>query len=182
MGEDTVITIPVKLDRVTFRRFASFDTFRRQRRWRMPVWFTVLFVSLSIFLFLQTDKPQSGLLGGVILAIGLGLPVIYFTSFFITLRENTIKHCLPRQVYTVQLRDEDVHISSLINQNEELTLPWDKLHAAFRVQGAVYLYILPTRAFLLPDGQADVPDDDLWAFLEQKMPKKSCRSLRRDKA
>ena len=178
MSEDKFITVPVKLDKVTFRRFATFDTFRRQQRWRMPVWFMLILLGFSIYLFLQTDKPQSGLLGGVLLAIGLGLPVIYFTTFYFTLRENTIKHCLPRLVYTLKLSDTDVYIHSAMNKEEELTLPWDKLHMAYRVKGAVYLYVLPSRAFLLPNGQADVPDDELWAFIESKLPKEKARTLR----
>lgn len=179
MSDGKTITISVKLDTATFRRFANFDTFRRQQRWRLPVWFAAILLGFSIYLFFQTDKPQSGLLGGVLLAVGLGLPAIYFTSFYFNLRENIIKYCLPRLVYTLKLSDEDVTIHSAINNEEELTLPWDKLHMAYRARGAVYLYVLPTRAFLLPDGQADVPDDELWAFLQEKLPKEKCRSLRK---
>jgi hypothetical protein len=179
MSEEKTVTISVKLDRATFRRFAAFDTFRRQQRWRLPVWFAVILLGFSIYLFFQTDKPQSGLLGGVLLAIGLGLPVIYFTSFYFTLRENEIKYCLPRLVYTLKLSDRDVYIHSAVNKEEELTLPWDKLHMACRVKGAVYLYVLPARAFILPDGQADVPDEELWALIESRMPKDKRRSLRR---
>jgi hypothetical protein len=179
MSADTVIRIPVELDRVTFRRFATFDAIRRQHRWRLPVGFFVIMASISVYLFFQTDRAQSALLGGVMLAIGLSLPVIYFTSFYITLRENTIKYCLPRQVYTLRLSDADVHIQSDVNTAEEQTVPWDKLYAAYRAKDAVYLYALPAKAFLLPNGQADVPDDELWAFIEEKMPKGKCRSLRR---
>jgi hypothetical protein len=179
MSTDTVIQIPVELDKVTFRRFATFDTIRRQHRWRLPVWFFLIMTAISVYLFLQTDKAQSGLLGGVMLAVGLSLPVIYFTSFYNTLRENTIKYCLPRQVYTLRLSDSDVHIQSDVNKAEEQTVPWDMMYAAYRARDAVYLYALPTKAFLLPSGQADVPDDELWAFIEEKMPKGKCRSLRR---
>ena len=178
MSAETVIHIPVELDKVTFRRFATFDTIRRQHRWRLPVWFFLIMAAISVYLFLQTDKAQSALLGGVMLAVGLSLPVIYFTSFYVTLRENTIKYCLPRQVYTLRLSDADVYIRSDVNKAEEQTVPWDKLYAAFRARDAVYLYALPTKAFLLPNGQADVSDDELWAFLQENMPKGTCRSLR----
>lgn len=178
MSAETAIHIPVKLDKVTFRRFAAFDTFRRQRRWRSPAAFLTIMTAFSVFLFFQTDKPQSALIGGVLLAVGLGLPLVYFVSFLISLRENVIKHCLPKLVYTLTLTDGDVHILSNINNGEELTLHWNQLFAAYRVKGAVYLYVLPTRAFLLPDGQADTPDDELWAFLKQKLRDK-CRSFRR---
>lgn len=178
MGADTVIHIPVKLDKATFRRFAAFDTFRRQRRWRTPIGFAAIMLSFSVYLFFQTDKPQSGLIGGVLLALGLGLPLIYFTSFSVSMRENVIRHCLPRLVYSLRLTDKDVYIQSALNNGEELTLDWNQLFAAYRVKGAVYLYVLPTRAFLLPSGQADATDDELWAFLQSKL-KDKCRSFRR---
>jgi hypothetical protein len=178
MSDQTIIRIPVKLDKTTFRRFATFDTFRRQQRWRTPVWFMVILLGFSVYLFFQTDKPQSGMIATVLLCIGLGLPAIYFSSFYITLRDNMKKHQLPRLAYTLKLTDKEVHIHSAINKDEELSLQWSQLFAAYRVKGAVYLYVLPIRAFILPDGQADVPDDDLWAFIQTRL-KDKCRSLRK---
>ncbi|MBN1777246.1 MAG: hypothetical protein JW811_03910 [Clostridiales bacterium] len=180
MSTGQTITIPVKLDKATFRRFASFDTFRRQQRWRMPVWFLLIMLGFSMFLYFQTDKPQAALIATVLLLIGLGLPVIYFTSFYLTLRQNVKKHKLPRRAYTLRLTGSEVYIRSEINSGEELTLNWNQLFAAYRVKGAVYLYVLPTRAFLLPDGQADIPDDELWAFISKRLRDKS-RSLRKER-
>ncbi len=176
MSGETNIRIPVNLDKTTFRRFATFNTFRRQQRWRTPVWFMIILLGFSIFIFLQTDKPQSGLIGTVLLIVGLGLPAVYFSSFYIMLHENVKKHKLPRLVYTLTLTDSEVRIHSEVNQDEDLTLHWNQLFAAYRVKGAVYLYVLPTRAFLLPDGQADAPDGELWALIEKKLNNK-CRSL-----
>lgn len=180
MSADQAIHIPVTLDKATFKRFATFDTFRRQQRWRTPVWFMVILLGFSVYLFFQTDKPQSALIATVLLLIGLGLPVIYFSSFYLTLRENVKKHGLPRHAYTLRLSDTEVNIRSGVNRDEELTLGWNQLFAAYRVRGAVYLYVLPTRAFLLPDGQADVPDDQLWAFIQKRL-KDKCRSLRKER-
>jgi len=176
MSEEKTINIAVNLDKATFRRFATFNTFRRQRRWRTPVWFTAILLGFSIFIF-YTNKPQSGLLGTLLMVIGLGMPIVYFSSFYIMLQNNVKKHALPRLVYTLQMTDKDVCIHSA-NKGEELTLSWNQLFAAYRVKNAVYLYVLPTRAFLLPDGQADAPDDELWSLIEQNL-KDKCRSFRK---
>ena len=64
MSEETTIRIPVKLDKTTFRRFATFDTIRRQHRWRLPIGFFLIMTGFSVYLFFQTDKVQSSLLGG----------------------------------------------------------------------------------------------------------------------
>lgn len=179
MQQGNPITIPVKLDQKTFRRFGIFDTFRRQKRWRLPFWFMVIMLGFAAYAFFQTDKAQSVLIGCVLSGIGISLPVVYFVSFYLNLRENIKKYGLPRRVYTLKLTDTDVYIHSEMNKDEELTLPWDKLHGVWRAQDAVYLYVLPNRAFLLPNGQADVPDDALWAFLRSHLPQDKCRNLRK---
>ena len=176
MSTDTAIHISVNLDQSTFRRFATFDTFRRQRRWRLPVWFMLILMGFSLYLYLQTDKPQSAMIATVLLLIGIGLPLVYFSSFYIGLRKSIKQNRLPRPVYTLELRDEDLTIRSATKKDDVMTLQWAQLFAAYRVQGAVYLYVLPTRAFLLPDGQASVPDGELWAFIRERL-KDKCRSL-----
>ena len=65
----------------------------------------------------------------------------------------------------------DVKIHNDLKVEEDVTLPWDKIPAAFRVRNAVYLYAAPTRAFILPDGQADAPADELWRMIVEKLPK-----------
>lgn len=179
MNADKVITIPVTLSRAAFRRFAIFDTFRRQRRWRLPIGFMLILLTFSVYLYLQTDKPQSALIATVLLLIGIGLPAVYFASFYVNLQKSVKQNRLPRLVYTLSLRDGDLTIRSETRKDETLTLQWTQLFAAYRARGAVYLYVLPTRAFLLPDGQADVPDDALWAFIQKRL-KDKCRSLRKE--
>ena len=56
----------------TFRAFALFDAFQRQKRWRGPALFALIFSAFAAVCFtLGRDLPQSGLLGGVLLAVGL---------------------------------------------------------------------------------------------------------------
>ena len=41
------IDICVRLDAATFRRYCAFDTFRRQRRWYLPVLASMLLITGS---------------------------------------------------------------------------------------------------------------------------------------
>ena len=50
-----------------------------------------------------------------------------------------------------------------------MDLEWYKLWAAFRRRDCFYLYVSPVRAYLLPSGQADAPDDAVWACLQAHM-------------
>ena len=52
-----------------------------------------------------------------------------------------------------------------------MSLEWKNIHAAWRDKGCIYLYATPARAFLLPDGQADAPPQELWAFLATHLAK-----------
>ena len=77
MIHDTV-TIHVRMDAKTFRRFGFFDTLVLRRRWLSPAVFSAIFIVFSVICFCLTDKAQSALLGAVLLAVGLLLPACYF--------------------------------------------------------------------------------------------------------
>lgn len=169
------LTVTVTLDSKTFMRFAVFDGLARTRRWMQPLIFFGLMAGFaSVCFFAFRHIPQSALLGTVLLAIGILLPAAYFGKFFSALKAQAKKQALPRAVYEVTLgnRAEGVFVRSL-TADEKTTLRWDKLHAAYRVKGCVYLYSLPARAFLLPFSD-EAEGDALWARITENMPAKRC--------
>ena len=133
------ITIPVRLDAEAFRRFALFNVFRRQRCWVRPLVFCCIFTAFSVVCLLS-GLPQSQLLGGVLLAVGLGLPLVYIGSYLSQIRAQIKKARLKpaRLVYTVKLRRLGVHVEQAEGK-DRAELPWEKLYAACRVRGAIYL-------------------------------------------
>ena len=70
------ITIPVRLDSRTFKRFALFDAFVVKRHWRGPALFAAVLLGFAA-LALLLRRAQSGLIAAVLLAVGLGLPFVY---------------------------------------------------------------------------------------------------------
>ena len=58
-------------------------------------------------------------------------------------------------------------------EESPVSVCWKDIKAAFRVKGCVYLYVNPMRAFLLPDGQANVSDGELWSFIAEHMGEKA---------
>ena len=64
------------------------------------------------------------------------------------------------------------------NQKKEdlLEMEWSSIQKAFRKKGCIYLYVTAAKAFLLPDGQADAPDKDVWDFLVQHLGAEKCAS------
>lgn len=171
------ITIHVKLDAKTFKRFGRFDMLRLRKRWVRPVVFALILVAFAVVALL-TGKAQAGMIAAVLLVVGLGLPLVYFGSFLSQLNLQAANQGLskPRNVYTVRLNWEGVDVTNDQKKDEHLALKWSQMPAAYRARDCVYLYASPARAYLLPNGQADVPDDELWAYLEKHMPGK-CRRL-----
>lgn len=167
----TDFTVTVKMDGDIFKQFAWFDTFRLQRRWISPAVFSGIMLLFSLIAFSQVNKVgQAALLGSVLLGVGVLLPTVYFLSFYRSLRAQIKKLSLsaPRHVYTVYLgRERGVEITA---GSERGTFRWDALFAAYRTKRCIYLYVLPRRAYLLPNEQIKGGSDALWALLSEMMP------------
>lgn len=171
----TEYVIPVKLDAKTFRRFCFFDTLRLRKRWVRPVVFALILIAFSV-IALVSGKAQAGMIAAVLLVVGLGLPLVYFGTFFSQVNLQVANHRLdrPRAVYTVTLNADGVRVTNDQKEEDPVQVPWKEVQAAFRKKGCIYLYVNAARAFLLPDGQGDAPPEEIWAYLEKHMGER-CR-------
>ena len=173
----TEYTIPVKLDAKTFRRFSYFDTLRLRKRWVRPVVFALILIAFAV-VALVSGRAQAGLLAAVLMAVGLGLPLVWFGTWLSQVNLQVAQRGLdaPKRVYTVVLDFDGVQVTNDQRQESPLRVPWKDVQAAFRAKDCVYLYVTAARAFLLPGGQADAPDGDVWAYLVEHMGER-CRAL-----
>lgn len=171
--EHGCVTVPVKLTAKGFRDFAVYDTLVRQRRWVLPAVFClILSGSAAICYALRDRSPNAGLLVGVLLAVGLGLPAVYFVSFWNSVRQQIRRMGLtePKAVYTVTLDGQGVHVDA---GEEHLDHPWAELYQAHLRPDAVYLYPSPKRAYLLP--YADTDPAALQQLLAEHLPAQKLR-------
>ena len=76
----TDITVAVKLDEKTFKRFARFDMFALRKKWIRPAVFSLILIAFAVIALL-TRKEQSGLIAAVLLVVGIGLPLVYIGTF-----------------------------------------------------------------------------------------------------
>ena len=164
------IVIPVKLDEKTFRRFARYDMLVLRKRWIRPAVFALILCAFAA-VALWSRRPESGLIAAVLLAVGLGLPIVYIGMFLSQVNLQAEKWQLGKgkHVYTVTLRARDFTVVSAQKAGEAVTIPWEEAFRAVRARGCVYLYGAPTRAYLLPSGQANVSDADLWQFINERV-------------
>lgn len=169
----TKITIPVRLDAKTFKRFGRFDMFVLRKRWVRPVVFALILIAFAAVALLS-GKEQSGLIAAVLLVVGLGLPLVYFGTFLsqVNLQAEQLRLDTPRPVYTVTLDFDGVRAVNNMKKEDAQSVKWADVQAAFRRKSCIYLYVSPVKAFLLPSGQADVSDDELWAYLKERLGNK----------
>ncbi len=172
----TDITVNVKLDEKTFKRFARFDMFSLRKRWVRPALFSLILIAFAVIALLSR-KEQSGMIAAVLLAVGIGLPVVYIGTFLSQVNMQAVRAMLKptRRVYTLTLGDTGIHIENNQKKEDPQDLDWVSVHKAFRKRGCIYLYATPQKAFLIPRGQADVPDPEVWSFLKEHLGAEKCR-------
>lgn len=162
------MTIEVVLDKLTFRRFALFDMLRHRKQWRSPALFALILCASGGICFAMRLVEGAALLGIVLMAVGLGLPLVYFLSFFQSLNKQITANDLlrPRKVYTVHVEDDGIRVE---NEKEQAHYSWNQVHHAYRDTLAIYLYITPQRAFLLPGDCIPDSPDALWNQITQAL-------------
>lgn len=173
------IVFPCAVTPEVFRAFALFDTFRRQKMWRRPLLFTLIFAAFAAACFAMGSRVNGAvLLGGVLLGVGLILPAGYFLNYILALRRQakTLDPSGKRIEYTVHLKPDGI---SATRGETTGQCAWDQVCYAYRVQGCVYLYPNPGQAFLLPDQCGNT--DAVWQVLRQQLPQEKLFDLRKEK-
>ena len=90
------ITTSVTMDAESFQKFRSFDLFHHQKRWQRPLLFAAILLGSSGICLSQVGVREGASLLAVVLAIvALGLPAVYFYTFFRDLRTTIQKLGLP---------------------------------------------------------------------------------------
>ena len=164
--KQTVLTLAGNIDRRTFVRFALYDALLRRRAWRSPLTFALILSAFAAVCFAaRKTHAQATLLGGVLLGVGLGLPLVWLGMFFASVLRQARRSGLSgeKAQYVVTLSPEKIHVEK---GEEAADFDWKDAHLACRARGCIYLYVSPTRAFLLPDC-AD--SDAAWALIAGKL-------------
>lgn len=164
------VTAHVKINARIFRRFALYDTFRLQRRWVSPCIFSVIFLAFAIVAF-ASGRAQSALLGAVLLIVGLGIPLAYVASFLLQVHDQSTRLGLKalRPAYTLNMGETELRVINDMKQEDEAHFPWASMHGVWRAGHAYYLYVSPSRAFILPDGQCSLSPAEMWDFLSARV-------------
>ena len=169
------LLFPSAIDQNDFFRFALFDTFRVKKRWKPPVLFACLMSAFALicFTFLRS-RSQASLLGGVLLGVGLILPAVWLLLYLSSVRKEAKELGLSKEktAYEIALSDRGVRVT---RGAETADYTWEKMFMAWRVKGGIYLYVLPARAFLMPEREES---EAAWAIILRALPEVKRKDLR----
>lgn len=175
MEQDT-ITVQSVMDEACFTEFALFDVMRRQKRWQRPALFAVFFTALSLLAFSRRGQAeQAALLGWILLIVGLALPLVYLVSFFLSVRQQARKLRGAGPAYTLSLDGKGLTVRK---GEQTLSVPWEKLHAVYRLKHSICLYTDARHAFLLPRSCGEEVFAAAWRLLEGHTEPAKRRDLR----
>lgn len=164
------LLIPARITADVFREFAAYDAMIRQKRWRGPMAFLLIFALLSALCYSQVQRLRGAwLLGTVLLAVGVGLPLAYFVNFYLSVKAQGKKlggESAPI-AYTVRLREEGILAE---NGKERVTLGWEQLHGAVRLSHSVCLYVSARQAYLLPGEAEEKVGREIWEWVSEYIP------------
>ena len=105
------ISVSVQMTQKNFRDFRVFDVFRHQKAWKRPLIFAVILLTSAVICLSQVGKREGALLLTVVLTVvALGLPGVYFGTFFHQLSQIIKKMKLPQPFYRVELSGDGVAV------------------------------------------------------------------------
>lgn len=170
--------IDVILSEALFRRFTMFDILKRRKMWRSPVIFAGILGSCAIICYIMHHVDGAVMLGSVLLAVGLGMPAVYFSTFFSSLRKEIKNQNLktPRQVYTLELSHKTDGIF-IRNKTEKVTYQWGQVFHVYQDKNATYLFLSSSRGFILPHDCVPDGKEALWNLITSMLPTERCTVL-----
>ena len=171
------ISISVQMDAASFHDFAAFDLLRHHKAWHRPLVFTaILLVCAGICLSQIGKREGAGLLTAVLAIVAIGLPAVYFGTFFANLSKQIKKLGLPRPFYRLELDAAGLSVWMAGEQDKpeaSRKYAWHDMHLAYRTPNAIYLYVQQNQAYLLNDSL-----DAAWSLLQAFLPAERLHDMR----
>lgn len=177
--KQNALVIQSRITSEVFREFAVFDTMYRQKRFVRPLVFAAIMAGFACVCFAQRgQREQAALLGFVLLAVGLGLPLVYFLTYFYSVYKQArqLKRDKAPLAYTVELSAEHIAVTAGEQRTE---YRWEDILWAYRIRHSTCLYVAANRAYLLPAAADGREEEKRWDFLCEHIPNKKRRDLRK---
>lgn len=174
------IAVSVQMDAKTFHDSVVFDLFHHQKRWKAPLLFSVILLASSGICMSQIGKRDgAGLLTAVLAIIAVGVPGVYFGTFFYNLSKQIKKLGFPRPFYRMEIESTALRVWMAGQQDKaqpSAEYTTDSLHCVYRTENLLHIYVQPTQAYLLNESF-----DTAWNILSGVLPESKLHDCRTKK-
>lgn len=175
--------LSITLGPASFKKFATFNAFTRQKRMRKPVTIGIAaFIGSVISFSMQETSENMFLLGVLLCVIAFFVPGMYFRTFFASIKEQTTKMNIekPRHVYTIELTNDANGIRFYHPDEKKAAgiFAWKDIVGAWRIDKAIYLYVEENRALLIPDSTKFTSQDEVWDFIKKHADAEKLHDMR----
>lgn len=165
---------PIILSEKNFKDFITYDSMKKQKRWKKTVSLAACLFMLATMCFAFQDSYEwAGALGGVICCFTVLIPVHYFNSYNNGVKTQVQKMKLnpPRHVYTIRLSASANGIMFYYpdEKNYAGRYSWKNIPGAWRTKNAIYLYVTKQQALLIPDSTQEY--EEIWNFIKSHLEK-----------
>lgn len=174
------LSIPVILNEKQFKNFIIFDSMTKNKRWKTSVSLAVMCFFLATLCYASLESfPKVEALGNILIVICVFIPTNYFRSFYNSVKQETEKMKLgtPRQVYTINLSTSSNGIRYFY-PNETTAAgqySWKSVSVAWKTRDAIYLYVTPEQALIIPKTTQSPDYDSIWQFIKSNLMKSQIR-------
>lgn len=168
---DKPLIVTTRMNQTVFKDFGNFHNFYTSNRWTKLFLIPIFMIILGILNYLNGRAGYSIF----IILTGFLFPLISIMQFHLSMKKQInilkIEKGIGQLVYTTTLDNESILIH---NNKEKIRLRWDQLQKAYILDDYIYLYIVKSKAYILP--YADLKEGtkkDLQELVRYSVPKKS---------
>ena len=137
----------------------------RQKALLRATLFAALFAAFAAVAFSRVGRTDgAALLGGVLLAVGLGVPLVYFASFAFSVRKRARQLDANAIAYTLTLSPEGVTVKK---DKQTAAYRWDAIYRAYWLERSISLYVDAGHAFLLTGKHTETAWDTIAQYLPE---------------
>lgn len=180
------ISIPVVLSEKNFKDFILYDSMTKNKRYKTTLSITIMLFTLATLCFAsQEHLPAAEIIGNILIVFTVLIPTNYTRTFQNSVKTQTEKMKLnpPRQVYTINLSTSSAGIHYFYPQETKAAgqYAWKSIDGAYKTGHAIYLYVTPQQALIIPD-TIQAPDyETIWRFIKSNLNEKQIHEKQKAK-
>ena len=171
------LSVPVTLCEKQFKDFIMFDSLTKNKRYKTTLSITVMLFTLATLCFASKESlPIAEGFGNFLIVFTVLIPTNYVRTFHNSVASQTAKMQLnpPRQVYTINLSTSTTGIHYFYPKENSAAgqYSWKNVDGAYKTKHAIYLYVSPHQALIIPDTVQSPDYDTIWRFITGNLDKK----------